>query len=103
MIEFLDSNPQGIDAPVKEILKRLEDYKPLGADAWPRSPRGLGDALRRAAPALRLLGIECKSAGNFGGKVYWALRRIAGVKDASAADAQDTADTCAFEPVESVL
>lgn len=75
--EFLECNPQGIDAPVKVILKRLEDFKPMGADAWPRSPKGLGDALRRAAPALRQLGIECKSMGNIGGKVHWALRRTA--------------------------
>ena len=75
--EFLESNPQGVDAPVKVILRRLEDFKPMGADAWPRSPKGLGDALRRAAPALRQLGIECKSMGNIGGKVHWALRRTA--------------------------
>ena len=75
--EFLECNPQGIDAPVKVILRRLEDFKPMGADAWPRSPKGLGDALRRAAPALRQLGIECKSMGNIGGKVHWALRRTA--------------------------
>mgnify|MGYP000517641556 CR=1 FL=1 len=75
--EFLECNPQGIDAPVKVILKRLEDFKPMGADAWPRSPKGLGDALRRAAPALRQLGIECKSMGNIGGKVHWALRHTA--------------------------
>ncbi len=79
--EFLECNPQGIDAPVKVILRRLEDFKPMGADAWPRSPKGLGDALRRAAPALRQLGIECKSMGNIGGKVHWALRRTAGSAD----------------------
>lgn len=72
--EFLESNPLGIEAPAKHILSRLEDFKPMGADAWPRSPKGLGDALRRAAPALRQLGIECKSMGNIGGKVHWQLR-----------------------------
>ena len=75
--EFLESNPLGIEAPAKDILRRLEDFKPMGADAWPRSPKGLGDALRRAAPALRQLGIECKSLGNIGGKVHWALRHTA--------------------------
>ena len=54
--EFLECNPQGIDAPVKVILRRLEDFKPMGADAWPRSPKGLVDALRRAAPALQKMG-----------------------------------------------
>lgn len=74
--ELLEKNPQGIELPVKTLLQRLEDFKPMGADAWPRSPKGLGDALRRAAPALRQLGIECKSLGNIGGKVYWALRHM---------------------------
>lgn len=72
--EFLEKNPQGIEAPVKSILQHLENFKPMGAEAWPRSPKGLGDALRRAAPALRQLGIECKSLGDIGGKVHWLLR-----------------------------
>ena len=53
---------------------RLEHYKPAGAEAWPRTPKGLGDALRRASPALRQLGVECKSLGNIGGKVKWVIK-----------------------------
>ena len=54
---------------------RLEHYKPAGAEAWPRTPKGLGDALRRASPALRQMGVECKSLGNIGGKVKWVIKR----------------------------
>ncbi|WP_373182414.1 hypothetical protein [Halomonas campaniensis] len=61
------------DEPAKQWLSILTDYKPLGCDTWPRSAKGLGDAMRRAAPALRQLGIECKSLGNIGGKVKWRI------------------------------
>lgn len=61
------------DDPAKQWLSILTDYKPLGCDTWPRSAKGLGDAMRRAAPALRQLGIECKSLGNIGGKVKWRI------------------------------
>lgn len=75
VLDLIDANPSGIEANVKDILMRLESYKPPGAEAWPRTPKGLGDALRRASPALRQLGVECKSLGNIGGKVKWAIRR----------------------------
>jgi len=57
----------------KRWLEILEDYKPRGADAWPRSAKGLGDAMRRAAPALRQLGIECKCLGKRGSYVKWSV------------------------------
>lgn len=75
VLEFIDTNPSGIEASVKDILMRLDSYKPMGAEAWPRTPKGLGDALRRASPALRQMSVECKSLGNIGGKVKWAIRR----------------------------
>jgi len=75
VLEFVQANPSGIEASVKDILSRLEDYKPQGADAWPRSPKGLGDALRRAAPALRQMDVECRSLGNIGGKVRWVIKK----------------------------
>lgn len=69
VLEFVAKTPLGIEASVKDILTRLEDFKPAGAEAWPRTPKGLGDALRRAAPALRQMDVEVKSLGNVGGKV----------------------------------
>ncbi|WP_173835000.1 hypothetical protein [Halomonas sp. HG01] len=61
------------DEPAKRWLEILFDYKPQGADTWPRSAKGLGDAMRRAAPALRQLGVECQSLGNVGGRVKWRI------------------------------
>lgn len=75
VLEFIESNPYGIEASVKDILTRLESFKPVGAEAWPRTPKGLGDALRRASPALRQMDVEVKSLGNIGGKVKWVIKR----------------------------
>lgn len=75
VLEFLETEPSGIQASVGDILSRLERHKRLGTDAWPRSAKGLGDALRRAAPALRQVGIECTECGKIGGKVRWSIRR----------------------------
>ncbi|QSP93799.1 hypothetical protein LPB19_11390 [Marinobacter salinisoli] len=57
----------------KKWLNILEGFKPRNCDSWPRSPRGLGDAMRRAAPALRQLGIECKCLGKIGSTVKWRI------------------------------
>lgn len=75
VVELIEARPQGITAAAKEILLALDQYRPTGCDSWPRSPKGLGDALRRAAPALRQLGIDCKCLGKVGGAVKWEVKR----------------------------
>lgn len=62
------------EMPVKSLLMEVERHKPHGADAWPKTAKGFGDALRRAAPSLRYLGVEAKSLGKIGGAVKWAIR-----------------------------
>jgi hypothetical protein len=42
---------------MKALLERLDTHK-QESHAWPKSPRGLGDVLRRQQPALSSLGIE---------------------------------------------
>jgi hypothetical protein len=42
---------------MKRLLGALEPHR-QGAEAWPKSPRGLGDALRRQAPGLTAVGIR---------------------------------------------
>jgi len=92
ILEFIEATPFGITAPVKDILARLEHHKPMGAEFWPRSPKGLGDALRRAAPALRQMGIECKSIGKLhGGTVNWCIRQ-------KTTDSKSTKSTKSTEP-----
>jgi hypothetical protein len=72
--DWAETNPGLIEEhSAKHWLNALEDYKPRGCDSWPRSPKGLGDAMRRAAPALRQLGIECKCLGKIGSTVKWCI------------------------------
>ncbi len=40
-----------------KLLERLNEHRD-GADAWPKSARGLGDALRRQRPALAQIGLQ---------------------------------------------
>ena len=62
----------GFNGTLSELLDRLERYRPQG-EAWPRSAKGLGDALRRLAPALRLIGFECRSLPKTGGVIRWHI------------------------------
>lgn len=64
--------PGGFHGTLSELLDRLEQYRPHG-EVWPRSAKGLGDAIRRLAPALRLIGFECKSMPKTGGVIRWRI------------------------------
>ena len=75
VVDFVEARPHGMTASAKEVLQTLEQHRPPGCDSWPRSAKGLGDALRRAAPALRQTGIECKCLGKVGGTVKWTIGR----------------------------
>lgn len=72
---FLDwyriTNPSDQKITAGELFKRVEEYASDKQYSWPRSAKGFSDALRRAGPALRQLGIECKHLGKKGSYVYW--------------------------------
>ena len=57
MIAYLEDHPSGYYGTVKDLWIALDDYRE-GAEAWPKSARGLGDAIQRIKPALRQIGIE---------------------------------------------
>jgi len=71
---FQDSNRTTTVLPVKELFAQIERKKPSNTDSWPRSAKGFGDALRRIAPALRYVGIECRSLGKTGSYVSWEIK-----------------------------
>lgn len=59
---------------VKQLLATITNKKPSHADNWPHSPKGFGDILRRVAPALRQMGIECRNLGKYGGVYSWEIK-----------------------------
>ena len=69
---YLDDTPAGFNGTLSDLLNRLERHRPQG-EAWPKSAKGLGDALRRLAPALRMIGFECKSLPKLGGVIRWHI------------------------------
>lgn len=73
VLEWFEKNPHGRTDTAKALLQEVEKFKPPYCDSWPRSAKGFGDALRRSAPALRTLGIECKCLGKSGGNVRWSI------------------------------
>lgn len=60
IMALLESEPFGVIAPPVKILERLTQYRPDRCDSWPRSGKGLADALRRLSPAFSKLGIEIR-------------------------------------------
>jgi hypothetical protein len=69
---YLTDGAGGFNGTLTELLERLDRYRPHG-ETWPRSAKGLGDALRRLAPALRLIGFECRSLPKTGGVIRWHI------------------------------
>lgn len=78
VIAYLEANPHGITDSASEIMKRMEAFKPARAENWPWSPKGFADAMRRAAPALRQIGVVCRSLPKTGGNIRWEVRRDIG-------------------------
>jgi hypothetical protein len=73
LLAFLNKTPGGWNGTLSDLLNALDPYRPHGEAAWPRTGKGLGDALRRLAPAMRSIGYECKSEGKTGGTIKWNI------------------------------
>lgn len=74
LVDWFDArDKRSISETAKNLFLDIDRFKPQGAEAWPRSPKGFSDAIRRAAPALRQIGIECRNEGKIGGLVKWTV------------------------------
>lgn len=87
-----------VERPTGVWLAILAQYRPtwISEHQWPREPRGLGAAFKRAAPLLDAQGIACYSNGKRGSKRHWVIgpksspRRVS-VSDRQTPDADDQA------------
>lgn len=79
LLAFLECRPAGFSGLQKDLLQELERYRPAGEPAWPKSARGLADALRRLAPALRTIDIELTEGQRTKHGQPITIRRCAGV------------------------
>lgn len=70
---FEDKGRVPKELAVKDLFSEVDVYRPTHTDAWPKTAKGFADALRRVAPALRQLGIECRSLGKVGSNVRWSI------------------------------
>lgn len=76
LIAYLSEVPEGFIGTLKDLLERLERFR-LSGEGWPKSPKGMGDMMRRLAPALRLIGIECRAEPKIGGVIRWRISATA--------------------------
>jgi hypothetical protein len=76
LLTFLENHPNGWNGKMIELLACLQPFKPIGEANWPKSAKAMGDALRRLSPALRTLGLECKSSQKVGGSIYWEIKPV---------------------------
>ena len=74
LLTYLQSNPSGWSGKLIDLLAHLGTLKPAGETNWPKSAKGLGDALRRLIPALRTLGFNCVSNQKLSGSIQWEIK-----------------------------
>ena len=74
LIAFLQCNDDNWNGTLSQLLSGLP--KPPGETSWPKTPKALGDLLRRLSPALRTMGYDCKSHQKQSGTITWHIASI---------------------------
>lgn len=61
-----------------ELMRLLDDHKPAHYDstAWPKSARGLGEILRRLAPALAVSGLDIEALDRGNNRYDYRVRKL---------------------------
>lgn len=97
VIAYMEKFPSGIRDTAEGIMRAMEHLRPLGVgDAWPRTPKGFADLLRRAAPALRQLGVEAHSEPKTGGVIRWVIERKSSTRSPARPACPDRQDIKTF-------
>ncbi|MGP9767051.1 hypothetical protein ACT3UM_15110 [Halomonas sp. AOP13-D3-9] len=77
LIKYLkiEAITEAVEKPTGVWLATLTKYRPSCTldSQWPREPRGLGAAFKRAASLLNAQGIICYSNGKRGSKRHWVI------------------------------
>jgi hypothetical protein len=77
MLAYLEANPNGFEGTIGRLYEVLTGHR-QDTEAWPKSAKGMGDAFRRVAPALRQIGIAAWASKRRGTHGYTcSLKRIA--------------------------
>ncbi|MDO6459643.1 hypothetical protein Q4485_02950 [Granulosicoccaceae sp. 1_MG-2023] len=63
LLEFVQSG-RTHNGTFGQLFESLERHRPVSDPAWPKTPRGLSDIVRRFAPALRALGVAVTFHGH---------------------------------------
>ena len=67
--QMIEEQEDPFEGTAAELGERLRQYFKSGPpEGWPKTPKGLSDALRRAGPGLRAVGIEISHRRQPGGK-----------------------------------
>jgi hypothetical protein len=75
-VQELVNTRDKFNGTIKQLKAALdEDFRQQG-EGWPRSPKGLSEALRRTAPALREIGIVIEFLGHQRDGTHISIRRI---------------------------
>ena len=89
LMSYMETNSTGeFKGTVKQLLEAIENFKPSGEN-WVRSPRGLGDELRRLGPALRTLSIEVSMDSRAKRDGYHVHIRMTDINQENAGDDHD--------------
>lgn len=61
ILAYLEANPAGFAGTIGQLHEVLAGYR-QDSEAWPKSAKGMGDAFRRLAPALRQIGVTASAS-----------------------------------------
>jgi len=75
-VQELTNSRSEYSGTIKQLKAILDESYHQQGEGWPKSPKGLSEALRRSAPALREIGIEIEFLGHKRDGSYISIKRF---------------------------